>query len=77
VSRRTWQNRAEELRDELHPLPPDGRATHDWYTSRADLEGLLNLKVNADTAFIRGLGLLAPFAGSVISAVVLGFPSHS
>jgi hypothetical protein len=50
-----WQARAGELRDELHPLPTDGRPNHDWYIGRADLEGLLNLKVNAGAAFVTGL----------------------
>jgi hypothetical protein len=72
-----WQSRARELRDELFPLPPDGRADHDWYIGRADLEGLLNLKVSAGSAFIAGLGLLAPFAGSLVSAIIPGIGPSS
>jgi hypothetical protein len=68
----SWQTRAGELRDELYPLPPDGRPNHDWYLGRSDLEGLLNLKVNAGAAFVTGLGLLAPFATSLIGALLPG-----
>lgn len=65
-----WQAKARELRDALYPLPPDGCPNHDWYSSRADLEGLLNLKVNAGAAFATGLGLLTPFASSLVTAVI-------
>lgn len=64
-----WHTKAGELRDALCPLPPDGHSNHDWYVSRADLEGLLNLKVSAGAAFTTGLGLLTPFLSSLITAV--------
>jgi hypothetical protein len=51
-----WQTKARELRDALCPLPSDGAPSHDWHVNRADLEGLLNLKVNAGAAFTTGLG---------------------
>jgi hypothetical protein len=44
-------------------------------TSTADLDGLLNhLEVNAGVAFTTGLGLLAPFASSLITAVGIPTP---
>lgn len=64
-----WQAKARALRDELYPLPQDGRPNHDWYISRADLEGMLNLKVSAGATLATALGLLAPFASSLVTAV--------
>lgn len=65
-----WRTKAQEVLDAVYPLPHDGRPNHDWYIGRADLEGLLNLKMNAATAFATGLGLLTPLASSLISALI-------
>lgn len=64
-----WQSKARGLRDVLYPVPPDGRPNHEWYVARTDFEGMLNLKVSAGTAFATALGLLAPFASSLVTAV--------
>ena len=69
-----WQTKARDLRDALCPWPSDGAPTHDWYINRADVEGLLNLKVSAGASFTTGLGLLAPFASSLITAVGIPAP---
>lgn len=65
-----WQTRAAEQCDRLYPLPPDGRASHDWYIGRSDLEGLLGLKASVGVVFTTGLGLIAPFASSLVSAIL-------
>ncbi len=72
-----WQAKARALRDALYPIPRDGHPAHDWYIGRGDLEGLLNLKVNAAAAFTTSLGLLTPFASSLFTAVVSQFKAVS
>jgi hypothetical protein len=64
-----WQTKARRLRHMLCPWPSDGVPGHDWYVILADLEGLLNLKVNPGAAFTTGLGILAPFVSILITAV--------
>jgi len=69
-----WLSKARMLRDELCPWPSDGIPGHEWYVSRVDLEDLLNLKVSASAAFTTGLGLLAPFASSLITVAGISPP---
>lgn len=52
-----WQTRAAEQRDRLYPLPTDGRASHDWYIGRSDLEGLLSLKASVGGGVHHRIGL--------------------
>jgi len=65
-----WQERVSELRDTLHPIPEDGRVTHDWLQARDDLDILLAARSSAGRVFAAAFGVLAPLMASLVSALL-------
>jgi hypothetical protein len=65
-----WQERASELRDALHPVPEDGRPTHDWFQARADLDALLATRASAGRVLATAFSVLAPLMAGVVSALL-------
>jgi hypothetical protein len=65
-----WQERVFALRDALHPIPEDGRPTPDWFEVRDSFDTLLAARVSAGRVLTASFGVLAPFAGSVVSALL-------
>ena len=65
-----WQERVSDLRDTLHPVPEDGRTTHDWIQARDDLDTLLIARASAGRVLATAFGVLAPLTASVISALL-------
>jgi hypothetical protein len=65
-----WQERVSDLRDALHPVPEDGRMTHDWIQARDDLDTLLIARVSVGRVLVTAFGVLAPLTASVISALL-------
>jgi hypothetical protein len=65
-----WQERASELRDALHPVPQDGRPSHDWFQTRDDLDALLATRASATRVLATAFSVLAPLAASVVSALL-------
>src|SRR6266571_557178 len=65
-----WQERVSELRDTLHPVPEDGRPSHDWFQARDDLDALLPARSSASRVLATAFGILAPLAASVVSALL-------
>jgi hypothetical protein len=66
----SWQERVSELRDALHPVPEDGRPTHDWLQARDDLDTLLVARPSASSVLAGAFGVLAPLAASLVSALL-------
>jgi hypothetical protein len=58
-----WQERVSELRNTLHPVPEDGRLTHDWMQARDDLDTLLAARASAGRVLATAFGVLAPLPG--------------
>ncbi|MFF4733289.1 hypothetical protein ACFY3M_50440 [Streptomyces mirabilis] len=65
-----WQERVFALRDALHPIPEDGRPTQDWFEARDGFDTLLAARVSAGRVLTATFGVLAPLAGSVVSALL-------
>ena len=65
-----WQERVSDLRDTLHPVPEDGRTTHDWIQARDDLDTLLIARASVGRVLGTAFGVLAPLTASVISALL-------
>jgi hypothetical protein len=65
-----WQERVSDLRDTLHPVPEDGRTTHDWIQARDDLDTLLIARASVGRVLATAFGVLAPLTASVISALL-------
>ena len=65
-----WQERVSDLRDTLHPVPEDGRTTHDWIQARDDLDTLLTARASVGRVLATAFGVLAPLTASVISALL-------
>jgi hypothetical protein len=65
-----WQERASELREALHPVPQDGRPSHDWFQARDDLDGLLATRASVGRVLATAFGVLAPLAASVVSTLL-------
>lgn len=65
-----WQERVSELRDTLHPVPEDGRPTHDWFQARDDLDTLLAAKASSGRVLATAFSVLAPLIASVVSALL-------
>ncbi|KUN29243.1 hypothetical protein AQJ23_00140 [Streptomyces antibioticus] len=67
-----WQGRVFELRDALHPIPEDGRPAPEWFEARDSFDTLLAARVSAGRVLTAAFGVLAPLAGSVVSALLSG-----
>ena len=67
-----WQERVFELRDALHPIPEDGRPAPEWFVARDSFDTLLAARVSAGRVLTATFGVLAPLAGSVVSALLSG-----
>ncbi|MFK0285383.1 hypothetical protein ACIQVL_33645 [Streptomyces sp. NPDC090499] len=65
-----WQERVFELRDALHPIPEDGRPAPEWFEARDSFDTLLAARVSAGRVLTAAFGVLAPLAGSVVSALL-------
>lgn len=65
-----WQERVSDLRDTLHPVPEDGRPTHDWIQSRDDLDTLLVARASGGRVLVTAFGVLAPLTASVVSGLL-------
>jgi hypothetical protein len=65
-----WQERASGLRDNLHPVPDDGRPAHDWFQARDDLDALLSTRASAGRVLATAFSVLAPLTASVITTLL-------
>ncbi|MCZ0991649.1 hypothetical protein [Streptomyces diastatochromogenes] len=65
-----WQEQVFALRDALYPVPEDGRPSHDWFDARDSFDTLLAARVSAGRVLTAVFGVLAPLAGSVVSALL-------
>jgi hypothetical protein len=65
-----WQERVSDLRDTLHPVPEDGRPTHDWIQARDDLDTLLVARTSVGRVLVTAFGVLAPLTASVVSGLL-------
>jgi hypothetical protein len=64
-----WQERVAELREELYPFPENERPAHSWYEGRSDYDALLSVSPSAGRTFRATFTILAPFIGSLLSAI--------
>jgi hypothetical protein len=67
-----WQERVSELRDTLHPIPEDGRVTHDWLQARDDLDTLLAARSSAGRVFAAAFAARRRSPGHGIQLAVPG-----
>lgn len=65
-----WQERVIDLRDQLYPVPKDGLPPHDWYQARSDFDTLLTARSSAGSVLAATFGILAPLAGSLVTALI-------
>jgi len=67
-----WQERVSELRDTLHPVPKDGRPSHDWFQARDDFDALLTARAGAGRGGGTAFSGLAPLTATVVTALLAG-----
>jgi hypothetical protein len=65
-----WQQRALELRDALHPVPPDGRPPHNWFEARGELDTLLAARPGVGSVLAAAFSVLAPLAAGLVSLLI-------
>ncbi len=65
-----WRDRVLELRDSLHPVPGDGRPSHEWFQARDDFDALMAIRPGAASVLATAFGVLAPLWASVVSALL-------
>ena len=65
-----WQVSAQALRDDLYPLPRDGRPSKEWYQGRSKLETLLEMRVGTGQRFAVLAGIASPIIISIISVFI-------
>jgi hypothetical protein len=65
-----WQNAVAYLRDQLFPFPANGMPSHDWSQGRSDFDTMLSARSSAGSVFTAAFGILAPLAGSLLTALI-------
>jgi hypothetical protein len=65
-----WRVSAQALRDNLYPLPRDGRPSREWYYGRSNLETLLEMRVGTGQRFAVLAGIASPILISIISVFI-------
>lgn len=65
-----WQGQVVDLRDKLHPVPDNGLPSRDWHLARSDFDTLLSARPSAGSVFTAAFGILAPLAGSLVTALI-------
>jgi len=65
-----WRASAQALRDDLYPLPRDGRPSRAWYQGRSNLETLLEMRVGTGQRFAVLAGIASPIIISIISVFI-------
>ena len=65
-----WRTSAQTLRDDLYPLPRDGRPSKDWYQGRSSLETLLEMRVGTGQRFAVLAGIASPIIISIVSVFI-------
>jgi len=66
----TWQGQVLDLRDKLYPVPQNGLPSRDWYQARSDFDTLLSARSSPASVFTAAFGVLAPLAGSLVTALM-------
>jgi hypothetical protein len=66
----TWRASAQALRDDLYPLPRDGRPSKEWYQGRSNLEILLEMRVGTGQRFAVLAGIASPIIISIVSVFI-------
>jgi hypothetical protein len=65
-----WRASAQALRDDLYPLPRDGRPSKEWYQGRSNLETLLEMRVGTGQRFAVLAGIASPIVISIVSVFI-------
>jgi hypothetical protein len=65
-----WRAAAQALRDDLYPLPSDGRPSKEWYQGRSSLETLLEMRVGTGQRFAVLAGIASPIIISIVSVFI-------
>jgi hypothetical protein len=65
-----WRATAQALRDDLYPLPHDGRPSREWYQGRSNLETLLEMRVGTGQRFAVLAGIASPIIISIVSVFI-------
>jgi hypothetical protein len=65
-----WQGQVVDLRDKLYPVPENGLPSRDWHQARSDFDTLLSARSSAGSVFTAAFGILAPLAGSLVTALI-------
>jgi hypothetical protein len=65
-----WQDAVAYLRDQLFPFPDSGMPTHEWSQGRSDFDTMLSARSSAGSVFTAAFGILAPLAGSLLTALI-------
>lgn len=65
-----WRASAQALRDDLYPLPRDGRPSKEWYQGRSNFETLLEMQVGTGQRFAVLAGIASPIIISIVSVFI-------
>ena len=65
-----WQDAVGYVRDQLFPVPANGIPSHDWSQGRGDFDTMLSARSSAGSVFTAAFGILAPLAGSLLTALI-------
>lgn len=65
-----WRASAQALRNDLYPIPQDGRPSKEWYLGRSNLEILLEMRVGTGQRFAVLAGIASPILISIISVFI-------